>query len=96
MCDAKLVYKVKNEKYIIELHIHNKDVLYNNAIKLLKKKLVAPNSLVVHQKLFTPSRAGDNVYVNIDYSAKNRFGGYDRGNMIAYYQNGKFEILQYK
>lgn len=96
MCDAKLVYKVKKEKYIIELHIHNKDVLYNNAIKLLKRKLVAPNSLVVHQKLFTPSRAGDNVYVNIDYSAKNRFGGYDRGNMIAYYQNGKFEILQYK
>lgn len=86
---TKLTAKVSGKTYTIRVYVYDHEVLVSKAKSKLKSILKHPSSLVINKI------SGSGNFVNIDYSAMNGFGGYNRGDFMAWFDKGSLQYLAY-
>lgn len=83
---AKVTAKISKKTYSFTIYVYDNEVLKKETETLLKSMLKNPNSLIINDIYET-----DN-HVEVDYSAMNGFGGYNREKITTYYNKG---VLKY-
>jgi hypothetical protein len=87
---AKIYCKIKDVKYTFYVYSYAKSVMKEEAIYSLKSKLKNPNSLIINN-IYYPSVG----VVELDYSAMNGFGGYNRNLYEVKYKRGEYYPYYY-
>jgi uncharacterized protein YjdB len=92
---AKVTFKVSGTTYTFNIYKYDKESMYEEAVTKLKKRLKNPSSLIVNEYSFNSVKTakGGTLYVYIDYSAMNGFGGYSRSYCKYYCEDGKNSIF---